>query len=325
MILPARLAPLLLLPVLAIAQTAPPASDGEVADRALLMAAEAGRTNLVAFALDNGADIEARDRRPRRSTVLSLAVERGHYPVVRLLLARGADANTVTTDGYTPLMVAAGARDDPLMGVELIGAGARVNTAATDGTTALMSAARRGHENFVTLLLLNKATTNAPDNEGRSALLLAAADGSLETVDALLNAGADPNQHAANGETSLGRAIVGARTRVAARLVAAGADVNAPTANGQTPLIIAVRAGNTATVEVLLEAGADANRVELRNGNSALMYAANSGFADLVETLLANGADVDATASDGWTALQAAEMVGETGIVERLRAAARGG
>jgi ankyrin repeat protein len=55
------------------------------------------------------------------------------------------------------------------------------------------------------------------------------------------------------------------------------------------------------------------------------MYAANSGFSDLVEILLASGADIGATANDGWTALEAAEMVGETAIVERLRAAARGG
>jgi ankyrin repeat protein len=55
------------------------------------------------------------------------------------------------------------------------------------------------------------------------------------------------------------------------------------------------------------------------------MYAANSGFADLVELLLTSGADVSATASDGWTAIDAAEMVGETAIVQRLRVAARGG
>ena len=121
-----RLMCLLLLPWLAFAQTTP-GPDDDIAGRALLMASEAGRADLVEFALDNGADIEARDQRPRRSTALHLAVENGHIPVVRLLLARGADANAVTTGGVTPLMLAADARDDPLMGVELIGAGARVN------------------------------------------------------------------------------------------------------------------------------------------------------------------------------------------------------
>jgi ankyrin repeat protein len=317
----AVLAPLLLP---ALAQSASPASDGEIANRALLMAAQIGRTDLVAFALDHGAHIEARDRRPTRRSALVLAVQEGHYPVVRLLLARGADANAVTGDGYTPLMVAADARDDPLMGVELIGAGARVNWAAADGTTALMAAAGRGHEYFLNLLLLNNAALHATDDQGRDALLLAAEDGSLACTDALLKAGADPNRRARNGETSLGRAVIGAYTRVTARLLAAGADVNAPGARGQTPLIIAVRTGSTTTAMVLLQAGADVNRVELGNGNSALMYAANSGFTDLIGILLAGGADVGATARDGWTAVQAAEMVGETAIVDRLRAAARG-
>jgi hypothetical protein len=65
----AALAPLLLLPPLA--QSAPRASDGDIANRALLMAAETGRTDLVAFALDHGAEIEARDRRPRRGITRS--------------------------------------------------------------------------------------------------------------------------------------------------------------------------------------------------------------------------------------------------------------
>ena len=163
------------------------------------------------------------------------------------------------------------------------------------------------------------------DEQGRDALLLAAEDGSLASVEALLAAGANPNRRAANGQTSLGRAVIGAHLHIAARLLAAGSDANAAAANGQTPLIIAVRTGNRALVETLVAAGADVNRVESSNGNSALMYAANSGFADLVDLLLAPGADVNASASDGWTALQAAEMVGETGIMRRLRAASRGG
>lgn len=307
------------------AQEARSASEAEVAGRALLMAAEAGRTDLVSFALDNGADVEFRDLRPQRHTALALAVEGGHHATVRLLLARGANPNAPTVDGRTPLMIAADARDDPLMGVELLGAGARVDDAAADGTTALMAAAGRGHENFVALLVLNRATVDAADHAGRTALLLASEDGSPESVSALLEAGADPNLAARNGDTSLTRAVIGTHAAVVSRLLAAGADVNAPAANGQTPLIIAVRTGDTGTVNTLLAAGADVNITQAGNGNSALMYAANSGFADLVEILLANGADVDARARDGWTAIEAAEMVGETGIVERLRAAARGG
>jgi len=51
------------------------------------------------------------------------------------------------------------------------------------------------------------------------------------------------------------------------------------------------------------------------------MYAANHGFEDLVGVLLAIGADPTVRARDGWTALKAAEMVGETDIIAVLRSA----
>ena len=51
------------------------------------------------------------------------------------------------------------------------------------------------------------------------------------------------------------------------------------------------------------------------------MLAANLGEASLVRALLDHGADPRLTADDGWSAVQAAEMVGEDGIVRMLREA----
>ncbi len=52
------------------------------------------------------------------------------------------------------------------------------------------------------------------------------------------------------------------------------------------------------------------------------MLAANGNYADLVELLLAAGADPRARAADGWTAVEAAQMVGATDIVTLLENAA---
>ncbi|MEE8203282.1 MAG: ankyrin repeat domain-containing protein [Alphaproteobacteria bacterium] len=41
----------------------------------------------------------------------------------------------------------------------------------------------------------------------------------------------------------------------------------------------------------------------------------------IVEALMAAGADVNARADDGWTALEAAEMIGDDDIAEMLRRA----
>ena len=57
------------------------------------------------------------------------------------------------------------------------------------------------------------------------------------------------------------------------------------------------------------------------DGNTALMLAANRGFLDIVKRLLASGADVNIRAKDGWTALAAAEMIGDTEIAELIKKA----
>ena len=51
------------------------------------------------------------------------------------------------------------------------------------------------------------------------------------------------------------------------------------------------------------------------------MLAANRGYLDILRLLLAHGARVDLTAKDGWTALQAAEMIGDEEAAALLRAA----
>ena len=51
------------------------------------------------------------------------------------------------------------------------------------------------------------------------------------------------------------------------------------------------------------------------------MLAANRGRLDAVRMLLQAGAEVDSVADDGWTAVQAAEMIGDEEIVALLRAA----
>jgi ankyrin repeat protein len=151
--------------------------------------------------------------------------------------------------------------------------------------------------------------------------MMAASAGDIPGTDLLLKAGADPNRRADDGETALGRALLGTHTVLGGRLVAGGAGVDQRGAGGLTPLIIAVRTGHTPSVQMLLAAGADPDARDGNSGNTPLMYAANHGFQDLVELLLANGADPTLHARDGWTALKAAEMVGETGIMAALRSA----
>jgi ankyrin repeat protein len=79
--------------------------------------------------------------------------------------------------------------------------------------------------------------------------------------------------------------------------------------------------GKAEVLRTLLSAGARPDLTDPETGNTALMLAANRGFLDVVHLLLAHGARVDIVAKDGWTALQAAEMIGDEEAAALLRAA----
>ena len=94
-----------------------------------------------------------------------------------------------------------------------------------------------------------------------------------------------------------------------------------PGKGGEPPLHRAAKTGAGEATRLLLEHGADPNLTDPEQGNSALMRAANRGALAIVRLLLAHGASVDIVAKDGWTALQAAEMIGDAEIAALLRAA----
>ena len=85
--------------------------------------------------------------------------------------------------------------------------------------------------------------------------------------------------------------------------------------------MLAARGGHTQAVAALLYSGADVNAGNTANGNTALMLAANSGVLSAVRLLLAAGADANARADDGWTALEAAGMIGADEIAAVMRRA----
>src|SRR5947199_365580 len=75
-------------------------------------------------------------------------------PVVRLLLAHGAQVNATDQDGATPLTIYLGQwQTEAAVATLLLEAGAAVNVRTKDGSTPLMLAARGGKDDIVPLLL----------------------------------------------------------------------------------------------------------------------------------------------------------------------------
>ena len=147
--------------------------DGTIhPDAVLARAAYDGRVSAVRRALARGANPDAS---LRDETALWWAAQEGHAEIVSVLLDAGADANSVSRDGLTPLFQAAGGG----------------HLAATQ---VLL---RRGAD----------AGRRYPHFRGGTALHVAAAYGRLRCIEALLAHGADPNAQDQDSETPHGAAV----------------------------------------------------------------------------------------------------------------------
>ena len=122
------------------------------------------------------------------SHALHAAVKSGDLAVVNDLIARGADLEARTPDGWTPLIEAV-RQEIPII-TALLDAGANVNAATVMGYTALQRAAGQGRADVVRLLLSRGANPRAVDHAGKSALDFAQDRGDSECVELLTKAGA---------------------------------------------------------------------------------------------------------------------------------------
>jgi ankyrin repeat protein len=162
-------------------------------------------------------------------TPLAYAAMHQNLPLMRELLARGADPN-LGRKGHRPLDAAL------LLGhLEvaqlLLEAGANPNLPGVADCLPLIETAERGKTEHLRLLLEYGADVNARDALQRSALALCAARGDVEAVRLLLDHGADVNAGDELG-TALNKAAQGRHAAVVRLLIERGADLDATTSLG---------------------------------------------------------------------------------------------
>ncbi|KAI5838487.1 ankyrin repeat-containing domain protein, partial [Morchella snyderi] len=161
----------------------------------LEVASGAGNEPIVKLLLAAGADVNAEPARDNGRTALQAASGSGNEPIVKLLLAAGADVNAepASDNGRTALQAASGSGNEPIVKL-LLAAGADVNAAPVffTGRTALQAASGSGNEPIVKLLLAAGADVNAAPAswDGRTALQEASGSGNEPIVKLLLAAGA---------------------------------------------------------------------------------------------------------------------------------------
>ena len=122
-----------------------------------------------------GAEVNVAERRMGQ-TPLMWAAAGGYTAITRFLIASGAEAGAISTNGFRPILFAA-ASGDAASAQALIAAGADPHVTAADGRSPFLIAAAEGGDAVTRLMLDHGADVNARDRDGGTALHAVVAQG----------------------------------------------------------------------------------------------------------------------------------------------------
>jgi len=254
----------------------------------------------------NSVNVTERDSDGRTALHKIALYDWGSLDDLKVLLARGADANATDKDGDTPLHLAAmfGQTEKAKYLVEK---GAATQAANKYGSTPLHYAAeRRRTDTELLALLTGKLGADPVDKEGRTPLFRAVDADAPDTVKWLIEHGASPDKATADGERPLHRALTLDYEKVFAVLCEKGANVNATTKDGLTLLMYFTLRDKPETIQRLLGLKASPN-AKGEGGRTAMHVAASRRNQKAMEWFLAAGGDINLADDEGRTPLDYAD------------------
>lgn len=239
--------------------------------------------------------------------LIVLVAQKNNYDLLAYLVDNGADVNALDIyTGETALIKAA--RNGNLeMVIKLTGANANLNVKSQRGITALTEAAKGQHAHITDYLLSRGALAGVSDEN----LLTYVFDKNYVGMDAMLRGGANANFADANGNTPLIVVSSQGNLAAFQKLTAYKADVNAANKYGMTPLLYAIKGSYNDVARALLSRkDTDINKAN-NNNQTPLFYAAFYGNTSIAQDLLELGADYKKSDKNGNTPLMAAQKRGK--------------
>lgn len=250
-------------------------------------AAQRGNLKTVKLLLDSGTLLT--------SDTLACAIASGNHDLILLLLTRGADIDSIGSDGITPLAAAIRLEDPQVLKmIEKRGASV-TNQAEEHFSAALKAASDVGNIQFIERLIQTGGKVS-PNDLGY-ALMAAIRNGLDDLAEDLIDAGANVNHF--EGEPPLWLALKRRKEALVLSLLAADASPNYNTFPDKAPsILLAVEWGSQSMIEVLISAGSDVNDRTVGGifgdeSETALTIAVKGQNLDLVHSLLAFGADIN--------------------------------
>jgi ankyrin repeat protein/L-ascorbate metabolism protein UlaG (beta-lactamase superfamily) len=281
-------------------------------------AAYYGNQSVFDYLVQQGADINAKDRRGLSPVWFTVS---GQQPkMLQKLIALKADLNIKNTEGDNMLMRAITARDPEIVQI-LLDQGFDPMFRNPYGLTPVSHAAGMNSVDIIKLLVARGADLKSSGSEQISVFQRATVARGAETLHYLMDQGFDPNEKDSRGRTPLTMALDFGNMDGARALVLRGADVNAANGDGIYPIQMAVKKGASEMVNLLISKKADVNMVDPKTGKSLLHEAAIRGNSATANKLLAAGIAKNLKDRDGHTALSCALKYGNKTTAALLKKA----
>jgi len=192
----------------------------------------------------------------RLLTPLHIASDYGRLKVVQVLLKQHADVNSGDESGWSPLHFASLPEyHEPEIARLLLEHGAEVDSMTGTGNTPLCLLSDNSINLEVAEILLEYGAD--PNIRLYGPLYIALQNSHSGLVQLLLKHGADPNARDVDGQTLLHMACRRWNLKIVQGLLELGVDVNSQDSEGMTPLQVASRLEHTEIVQLLSQHGAE--------------------------------------------------------------------
>lgn len=202
--------------------------------------------------------------------------------------------------GYNLIIASSKGYDNEVR--KLISRGADVDTETSNGATPLFFAISNDHLSVVNILLSSGADPNKLTNTKETPLILASRRNNLEIAESLIRSGAEIDHQDMYGATALHYASIYNFITLTDLLLYYEASIDIKTLEGTTPLMAAVWAGNLETSDLLIKNGANLEARD-RNGFTPFLIAAQNGDTLLMNMFLENNVDLYEKNAYNWDAL----------------------
>ncbi|MDQ7823652.1 MAG: ankyrin repeat domain-containing protein [Candidatus Eremiobacteraeota bacterium] len=291
--------------------------------------------------------VEERDEMGR--SALHWAIIDNRREIAEMLLAKGAQADSIDNTGMTPfdyvvmynrtelldtlvpwclkldlnrgsyrcLLHKAILEGKSEMTRALTEKGAPLDVKDSEERTPLHCAALKGDKDLVDFLLSRGARVQVVDKNGMTAFHSAVHGGNLDIVRHFLQQGVPPDLKDSHGATALHYAAASGSVTMADFFITLGLAPDITDVQGATPLERAASRGNAEIVRFLKEKGADINKCD-GEGRSLLMRAVIAGSIPMSELLIDGGAAVNNSDDSGKTPLHFAAEKGDEALVKLL-------